>query len=161
VKKPPKKAPPQPVIGAPAVGQVHRLGPPPHDLVCRLLLEKKTDIAPQFKPRTPPAAKEAAPPAKKKRKQRVGRQGVILDGLLQKLQREGLVTGRATSQIHGRVANRWPADTGSKPRAATQSPAILDVARTERQYASERLGLSALLRTPAILRATSSVAMPT
>jgi hypothetical protein len=114
VKKPPKKAPPQPVIGAPALGQVHRLGPPPHDLVAVNLEVSPPDIAPQFKPRTPPAAKEAAPPAKKKRKQRVGRQGVILDGLLQKLQREGLVTGRATSQIHGRVANRWAADSGIK-----------------------------------------------
>jgi hypothetical protein len=45
VKKPPKKGPPQPVldphsliagspvIGTPALGQVHNLGPPPHDLV--------------------------------------------------------------------------------------------------------------------------------
>jgi hypothetical protein len=126
VKKPPKKGPPQPVldphsliagspvIGTPALGQVHNLGPPPHDLVAVNLEVSPPDIAPQFKPPTPPAAKQAAPPAKKKRKQRVGRQGVILDGLLQKLQREGLVTGRATSQIHGRVVNRWPADSGIK-----------------------------------------------
>jgi hypothetical protein len=126
VKKPPKKGPPQPVldphslragspvIGTPALGQVHNLGPPPHDLVAVNLEVSPPDIAPQFKPPTPPAAEQAAPPAKKKRKQRVGRQGVILDGLLQKLQREGLVTGRATSQIHGRVVHRWPADSGIK-----------------------------------------------
>ena len=70
------------------------------------------DIAPQFKPSTPPAAKEATPPAKKKRKQRVGRQGDILDDLLQQLQR---VNNQPTSDIHRTILKRWPTDSRIKP----------------------------------------------
>jgi hypothetical protein len=104
VKKPPKKGPPQPVldphsliagspvIGTSALGQVHNLGPPPHDLVAVNLEVSPPDIA---------------PPAKKKRKQRVGRQGDILDELLQQLQR---VNNKPTSEIHRMILKRWPTD---------------------------------------------------
>jgi hypothetical protein len=132
VKKPPKKGPPQPVldphplmtgspvIGAPTLGQVHRLGPPPHDLVAVDLEVSPPDIAPQFMPSTPPAAKEATPPAKKKRKQRVGQQGHILDELLQQLQR---VNNKPTSEIHLMILKRWPTDSRIK------SPSCDTVAR--------------------------------
>jgi hypothetical protein len=132
VKKPPKKGPPQPVldphpqitgspvIGAPTLGQVHRLGPPPHDLVAVDLEVSPPDIAPQFMPSTPPAAKEATPPAKKKRKQRVGQQGHILDELLQQLQR---VNNKPTSEIHRMILKRWPTDSRIK------SPSCDTVAR--------------------------------
>jgi hypothetical protein len=132
VKKPPKKGPPQPVldphsliagspvIGTPTLGQVHNLGPPPHDLVAVNLEVSPPDIAPQFKPPTPPAAKEATPPAKKKRKQRVGRQGDILDELLQQLQR---VNNKPTSEIHRMILKRWPTDSRIK------SPSCDTVAR--------------------------------
>jgi hypothetical protein len=132
VKKPPKKGPPQPVldphplitgspvISAPTLGQVHRLGPPPHDLVCRVLQVSQPDIAPQFMPSTPPAAKEATPPAKKKRKQRVGQQGRILDELLQQLPR---VNNKPTSEIHRMILKRWPTDSRIK------SPSCDTVAR--------------------------------
>ena len=124
MKKPPKKGPPQPVldphplttvspvIGAPTLGQVHRLGPPPHDLVAVDLEVSPPDIAPQFKPPTPPAAK--------KRKQRVGRQGDILDDLLQQLQR---VNNKPTSEIHRMILKRWPTDSRIK------SPSCDTVAR--------------------------------
>jgi hypothetical protein len=124
VKKPPKKGPPQPVldphsliagspvIGTPALGQVHNLGPPPHDLVAVDLEVSPPDIAPQFKPPTPPA--------KKKRKQRVGRQGDILDELVQQLQR---VNNKPTSEIHRMILKRWPADSRIK------SPSCDTVAR--------------------------------
>jgi hypothetical protein len=124
MKKPPKKRSPRlvpapliagsPVIGTPALGHVYNLGPPPHDLVAVDLEVSSPDIAPQFKPRTSPAAQEVPTPAKKKRKQPVRRQGVILDGLLQTLDREGVVSGRATSDIHRRVKKRWPVDSKIK-----------------------------------------------
>jgi hypothetical protein len=100
-----------PVIDTPALGQVHNLGPPPHDLIAVNLAVSPPDIAPQFKPPTPPAAKEATPQAKKKRKQRVGRQGDILDGLLQQLQR---VNNNPTSEIHRMILKRWPTDSRTK-----------------------------------------------
>ena len=70
------------------------------------------DIAPQFKPPTPPASK--------KRKHRVGRQGDILDDLLQQLQR---VNNKPTSEIHRMILKRWPTDSRIK------SPSCDTVAR--------------------------------
>jgi hypothetical protein len=122
VEKPPKKGPPRPVldlnplttvspvIGAPTLGQVHRLGPSPHNLVAVDLKVSPPDIAPQFKPSAPLAAKEATPPAKK-RKQRVGQQAHILDELLKHLQR---VNNKPTSEIHRAILKRWPTDAGIK-----------------------------------------------
>jgi hypothetical protein len=117
VKKPQEKRPPQPlpnpdplitgspVIGTPTLGQVHRLGPPPHELHAEPLVVSTPDIAPQFKPRKqPPVTKEEVPPGKKKR---VRQQGVILDRLLLELRQQELLSDSPTKVLH-QIDKRWP-----------------------------------------------------
>jgi hypothetical protein len=101
-----------PVIGVPALGQVHgfKIGEirQPHDLVAVGI----TTGSPQMTWATEAMlATEAMPPARKKR---MGQQSVILDGLLQELQQKWPFDNRSTADIHRKIVKRWPADRGIK-----------------------------------------------
>jgi hypothetical protein len=101
-----------PVIGVPALGQVHgfEIGEirQLHDLVAVGI----TTGSPQMTWATEAMpATEAKPPAKKKR---MGQQSVILDGLLQELQQKWPFDNRSTADIHRKIVKRWPAGRGIK-----------------------------------------------